>query len=150
MRTHPMIIVGGILHENPFFVPPDEFLGELRERRPGRTNKSRSGNFYGSGDGIRQPTRSSGLRPHQRSNQRPRPSAIWTGHDPAHILSTLLDVLSGMLRLDFVYARMNDSVNGSPPIEVVRLAQRRNPTAQPQEICDQLDPWLTGEPLERL
>jgi hypothetical protein len=27
-----MIIVGGILHENPFFVPPDEFLRELRER----------------------------------------------------------------------------------------------------------------------
>jgi len=30
MRTHPMLIIGGILHENPFFVPPDEFLQELR------------------------------------------------------------------------------------------------------------------------
>jgi len=30
MRTHPMIIIGGILQENPFFVPPDEFLRELR------------------------------------------------------------------------------------------------------------------------
>jgi hypothetical protein len=28
-----MIIVGGILQENPFFVPPDEFLQELRRRR---------------------------------------------------------------------------------------------------------------------
>ncbi len=28
MRTHPMIIIGGILQENPFFVPPDEFLRE--------------------------------------------------------------------------------------------------------------------------
>jgi hypothetical protein len=28
-----MIIIGGILQENPFFVPPDEFLRELRERR---------------------------------------------------------------------------------------------------------------------
>jgi hypothetical protein len=37
MRTHPMIIVGGILQENPFFVPPDEFLPELRARRAGRT-----------------------------------------------------------------------------------------------------------------
>jgi hypothetical protein len=27
-----MIVVGGVLHENPFFVPPDEFLKELRER----------------------------------------------------------------------------------------------------------------------
>lgn len=33
MRTHPLIIVGGILQENPFFVPPDEFLRELRGRR---------------------------------------------------------------------------------------------------------------------
>jgi hypothetical protein len=27
-----MVILGGILQENPFFVPPDEFLRELRER----------------------------------------------------------------------------------------------------------------------
>jgi len=32
MRTHPMIIIGGILQENPFYVPPDEFLEELRGR----------------------------------------------------------------------------------------------------------------------
>jgi hypothetical protein len=34
MRTHPMIIISGTLQENPFFVPPDEFLRELHERRP--------------------------------------------------------------------------------------------------------------------
>jgi hypothetical protein len=28
-----MIIIGGILQKNPFFVHPDEFLRELRERR---------------------------------------------------------------------------------------------------------------------
>jgi hypothetical protein len=33
MRTHPMIIVGGILQQNPFFMPPDVFLRELRDRR---------------------------------------------------------------------------------------------------------------------
>jgi hypothetical protein len=32
MRTHPMVIVGGILQENPFFVPPDDMLKELQER----------------------------------------------------------------------------------------------------------------------
>src|SRR5262245_11125578 len=41
MRTHPMIIIGGVLHENPFFVPPDEFLRELRER-PSPVNRRRS------------------------------------------------------------------------------------------------------------
>jgi hypothetical protein len=33
IRTHPMVIMGGILQENPFFVPPQQFLSELRERR---------------------------------------------------------------------------------------------------------------------
>ena len=32
LRTHPLVIIGGILQENPFFVPPDEFLRELRAR----------------------------------------------------------------------------------------------------------------------
>jgi hypothetical protein len=33
MRTHPVVIIGGILQENPFFVPPDQMLEELRRRR---------------------------------------------------------------------------------------------------------------------
>lgn len=33
IRTHPMVIIGGILQQNPFFVPPEKFLLELRERR---------------------------------------------------------------------------------------------------------------------
>jgi hypothetical protein len=32
MRTHPMVIIGGILHQNPFYVEPDTFLKGLRER----------------------------------------------------------------------------------------------------------------------
>lgn len=32
MRTHPQVIIGGVLQENPFYVPPDEFLAELRNR----------------------------------------------------------------------------------------------------------------------
>jgi hypothetical protein len=33
LRTHPVVLIGGLLHENPFFVPPDQLLLELRERR---------------------------------------------------------------------------------------------------------------------
>ena len=33
MRTHPMAIVGGVLHRNPFYVPPEQFVLELRDRR---------------------------------------------------------------------------------------------------------------------
>lgn len=33
LRTHPMVVIGGFVHENPFFVPPDVFLRGMRERR---------------------------------------------------------------------------------------------------------------------
>jgi hypothetical protein len=32
LRIHPMVIIRGLLRENPFFVPPDEFLHELHAR----------------------------------------------------------------------------------------------------------------------
>jgi hypothetical protein len=32
MRTHPMVILGGVMWENPFYVPPEELLRELRSR----------------------------------------------------------------------------------------------------------------------
>jgi hypothetical protein len=32
LRTHPYVIAGGFLRENPFYVPPDQFLAELNER----------------------------------------------------------------------------------------------------------------------
>jgi hypothetical protein len=37
MRTHPMVIIGGILQENPFYLPPQQFLPEVRQRRARRT-----------------------------------------------------------------------------------------------------------------
>jgi DcmR-like sensory protein len=36
MRTHPLVIIGGLLRENPFFVPPEQFLDEMRKRRSDR------------------------------------------------------------------------------------------------------------------
>jgi hypothetical protein len=32
LRTHPLALIGGVLQVNPFFVPPAEFLAELRSR----------------------------------------------------------------------------------------------------------------------
>jgi hypothetical protein len=43
MRTHPMIIVGGILQRNPFFVPPGEFLREFRARGTERSTSASAG-----------------------------------------------------------------------------------------------------------
>jgi hypothetical protein len=41
MRTHPMTLIDGALHENPYFVPPEEFLRELRIRHGARAAGSR-------------------------------------------------------------------------------------------------------------
>jgi hypothetical protein len=40
LRTHPLVIIGGLLQENPFFVPPEQLLLEIRERRSARKSAS--------------------------------------------------------------------------------------------------------------
>ena len=37
LRTHPLAIIGGVLHQNPFFIPPEQFLPEFRARRAHQT-----------------------------------------------------------------------------------------------------------------
>jgi hypothetical protein len=32
LRTHPLVIIGGLLQENPFYIPPEELLREIRQR----------------------------------------------------------------------------------------------------------------------
>jgi hypothetical protein len=44
MRTHPMIIIGGMLQMNPFYVTPDQFLQELRGRRVAREGSPSAAN----------------------------------------------------------------------------------------------------------
>ena len=70
--------------------------------------------------------------------------AIWNDRESSEVMSTLLDVLVGMLRLDFAYARLSDPMEGAP-IEMVRLAQCRNPETQPREVGRALQDWLTGD-----
>jgi PAS domain S-box-containing protein len=68
--------------------------------------------------------------------------ALWTGNEPSQIISTLLDGVVGMLRLDFAYARLG---NGSP-VEFLRVAQRQTPLPPPATVGDALKSWLSGDP----
>jgi hypothetical protein len=36
LRTHPAVIIGGLFQQNPFFMPPDQFLLEIRQRQSAR------------------------------------------------------------------------------------------------------------------
>jgi hypothetical protein len=40
LRTHPVVIIGGLLQENPFYVDPDELLLEMRTQRPASVGTS--------------------------------------------------------------------------------------------------------------
>jgi PAS domain S-box-containing protein len=73
--------------------------------------------------------------------------AIWSGReDPSLIVTTLLDVLLGLLRLDFAYFQLGDSFGGGAPIEIIRLGQRRSLTTQPEEVSRALNNWLKDDP----
>ena len=70
--------------------------------------------------------------------------AIWNERESSEVMSTLLDVLVAMVRLDFAYARLSDTIEGAP-MEMVRMAQRRTPEIQPREVGRVLQDWLTGD-----
>ena len=75
-------------------------------------------------------------------------TARWSGAEPSQIVSTVLDVLPGMLRLDLLYVRVQEPAGG-PPIEMVYTT---NPGAHPpssREIADRLIRWLGPNPDRR-
>ena len=95
MRTHPMIIIGGILQQNPFFVPPEEFLPEIRERRARRTASSADGGLTWKWNHQQSPAEE--IKRLQRCindlvSVLALP-AIWSGGHPTQIVRTLLDAL---------------------------------------------------------
>ncbi len=67
--------------------------------------------------------------------------AIWTGGDLSQVLHTLLDALMRMLSLDLVSVRLTNPV-GEAPVEIVRVAQLREPMPPEHEICEALSNWL--------
>jgi hypothetical protein len=69
--------------------------------------------------------------------------ALWNGRESSQIVSTLLDGLLGMLRLEFAYARLSDVIDGAS-VEMVRSPHRQNQEVQPQEVGRALNRWLAG------
>lgn len=68
--------------------------------------------------------------------------AIWTGQEPSQIVTTLLDVLVRMLRLDFAYVMLSEAFGGSAT-EFARSAEHR--AIEPREIGRVLERWLAAE-----
>src|SRR5207245_10467360 len=71
-------------------------------------------------------------------------AAIWSGSESPQMVATFLEALLAILRLEFAYALLNDSID-APAIEVFRWAPHPHPSAQPQELARALGPWLGGD-----
>src|SRR5258706_13706963 len=71
---------------------------------------------------------------------------VWTGSDPRHIAESLADALLHMLHLELVYILVRDRAY-EIPLEVAHTARGLAPTAQAQEICTSLAPWLNTNDL---
>jgi PAS domain S-box-containing protein len=71
--------------------------------------------------------------------------AAQSGSGPSQIVSTLLDVLVTMLRLDFIYVRLRDSTPEAP-IEMVWVVESGRLPAEPQEIGEILKDRLGPDP----
>lgn len=71
--------------------------------------------------------------------------ALWIGGDASQVVSTVLDALLGMLRLDFAYVRLN-SPRDETPFEMVRSTQSLNLMDRSEEIGDLLNNFLGDDP----
>jgi PAS domain S-box-containing protein len=71
--------------------------------------------------------------------------AMWSGREPAQIVDRPLDALLGMLQLDLVYVRVNDS-DGGAPIEVARAAPSQDRMPRPEDLCKAINQWCGTDP----
>ena len=71
--------------------------------------------------------------------------ATWSGCEPSEIVGNLLDALLGVLRLDFAYARLRESIDVTH-LEMFRVAGSRNVTTRPEAIGDAFSGWLADGP----
>jgi formate hydrogenlyase transcriptional activator len=71
--------------------------------------------------------------------------ATWSGCGPSDIVGPLLDALLSVLRLDFAYARLRESIDVTHA-EMFRVAGSRHPTARPEAIGEAFSGWLGDGP----
>jgi DNA-binding NarL/FixJ family response regulator len=119
MRTHPMILIGGVLQENPFFVPPEELLKHPREKR--RSPLGWTNDLMGI---LTLPS-------------------MWSGREPTQVVVALLEVVIRILKLDFAYALLRP--RSSEVMETIRFADSRVSQDNIHAVRQALNRWLTSD-----
>ena len=69
---------------------------------------------------------------------------IWSVDAPSEIVATLLDALVSVLRLDFAYARLTESIHGHH-VEMLRVAASSSAATGPETIREAFG-WLADDP----
>jgi DNA-binding NarL/FixJ family response regulator len=123
MRTHPMVLIGGVLQENPFFVPPEELLKHPRKERRGPVGWTND--LMGI---LTLPS-------------------VWSGREPSQVVVALLEVVIRILRLDFAYALLRP--RDSEVMETIRFADSRVSQDDSQAARQALNQWLSSDPPTR-
>ena len=116
LRTHPVVIIGELVQENPFYVEPDQLLllscasissphvgagrAQIDARRVGR----------------RHPPPASGAGDLVALSAIP---AAWVGREPPAVAAGLADALVALLQLDFAFVRLNYPV-GDRAVDATR------------------------------
>ena len=135
LRTHPAVIIGGILQR--------ESVLHSSTAIPSGPPQSASGRRHQQA-GWCDVTNPSDSSPEEFTRLRGCLNdlvsvmglpAVWGGTEPPQILATLLDALFGMLRLTFVLVRLSDP-DGGPPIELMRVASPFEGTIRAQDLTE--------------
>ena len=96
LRTHPAVMISGVIQRNPFFVPPDQFLDELHHRQAG--TKPTDNEFTAESLRLRHAIRDlialSGL------------SAKLNGKQPCSVAWQIGEILRKGLRLEATHVRL--------------------------------------------
>jgi formate hydrogenlyase transcriptional activator len=71
--------------------------------------------------------------------------AMWAGCDSEQVLTTLIDVLTGMFQLDLTYGRLRPRDSDHASFETVRSVAGTAIAHRPEDVGRALAPWLTGD-----
>lgn len=96
LRTHPAVLIGGVLEHNPFFIPPDQFLEEMRHHGSSKSfGKAAEDDLRRLRDTARDLVALSGI------------PATWIGREPEKVAENTASMLMHALHLDALHLRVN-------------------------------------------
>src|SRR6266545_1798099 len=127
VRTHPVVLVGGVLQENPFYVPPDEFLVELRSREAGsRASRSETagepeGDVARLSDMLRDLLALVTL------------SALEAAREPAAVVERFAQAVLSLPFVELVFMKVESSPNWSG-VEVLRAREVLRPSPSADDL----------------